>query len=258
MTTELNRIGCYNGVFRGSLFADHIITNSKYSRQQFLNTFPYFDEEKITVVHLASRFQGKYHTPLHKPENLSFLNEDQFWLNVGTLEPRKNQIGILKAFAKLKADVGNTFPLVFAGGKGWQMENFDNRIIELNLENDVIKLGYVSEDELIWLYRNCYAFVYPAFCEGFGLPILEAMSQGAAVIASNTTSIPEVVGDAGILVDPKDIDAISKSMRDLYNGKFNRSNLKRKSLEQSAQYSWNKSAELVLDIYKKTVGNPTL
>jgi glycosyltransferase involved in cell wall biosynthesis len=252
MTTEANRIGCFNGVFRASLYADHIITNSKYSRQQFLNTFPHFPEEKITVIPLASRYQGKYANPLKKPENLSFLETDQFWLNVGTLEPRKNQIGILKAYAQLKAAVGITFPLVFAGGKGWQMDHFDEVIIKLGLDQDVIKLGYVDEDQLIWLYRNCFAFLYPAFCEGFGLPVLEAMSQGAAVIASNVTSIPEVVGEAGIMVDPQDIAAISESMCDLYSGIVDREKLKEKALSRSKNFSWGKSAEMVIGIYQKS------
>ncbi len=250
MTTETNRTGCFSGVFRASLFADHIIANSQYTRQEFLETFPHYPPEKVTAIHLASRFQGKIDESLEKPENLQFLKEDQFWLNVGTLEPRKNQTGLLKAYAKLKAEIGEMIPLVIAGGKGWLLDHFKELIIELGLQDDVILLGYVDDIQLQWLYKNCFAFVYPAFLEGFGLPVLEAMSLGAAVITSNTTSLPEVVGEAGILVDPEDIEAISVAMNDLFSGKVDKGKKKRLSFEVSKNFSWKRVAAIILDLYQ--------
>ena len=249
MTTETNRVGCFDGVFRASLFADHIITNSQYTRQEFLKTFPHYPEEKVTAIHLASRFQGKVDDPLEKPESLKLLEKDQFWFNLGTLEPRKNQIGLLKAYAELKKDMGDMIPLVIAGGRGWLLDHFEDVIIELGLERDVILLGYIDEEQLEWLYKNCFAFVYPAFSEGFGLPVLEAMSLGAAVISSNTTSLPEVVGDAGFMVDPGNIGDISRRMLDIYIGKFNRGKLQQIALERSVNFSWKKIALLTLEIY---------
>jgi glycosyltransferase involved in cell wall biosynthesis len=250
MTTETNRIGCFHGVFRASLYADHIITNSQFTRQAFLDTFPHFPADKITVIQLASRFQGLYDDPIAKPEGLESLVKDQYWLNVGTLEPRKNQIGLLNAYSMLKSDVGKTYPLVIAGGKGWLLDHFKDVVEELGLEEDIILLGYVDDIQLQWLYKNCFAFVFPAFAEGFGLPVLEAMSLGAAVIASNTTSLPEVVGDAGILVDPEDVKVICESMAHFTNGDVNRDKIKDKALERSTNFSWIKSAEFILDIYR--------
>jgi glycosyltransferase involved in cell wall biosynthesis len=107
----------------------------------------------------------------------------------------------------------------------------------------------VNDIQLQWLYQNCFAFVFPAFAEGFGLPVLEAMSLGVAVIASNTTSLPEVVGDAGILVDPEDIESISVHMQDLYKGKENREKYKSLANARAQGFSWEKTAEQVLRIY---------
>jgi glycosyltransferase involved in cell wall biosynthesis len=250
-STEENRIGCFNGVFRASVFANHIISISEYSKQHFLEVFPNFPKDKITVIPLASRFIVGFEEPLNKPSSLKDLVEDKFWFNLGTLEPRKNQIGLLEAYAKLKEMGGNKYPLVIGGGRGWLLDHFGDVIKNLGLEDDVIMLGYVDEKSLQWLYRNCFAFVFPSFFEGFGLPVLEAMSQGAAVITSSVTSIPEIVGDAGIMVDPKDTDAFSQSMYDLFSEKFDREKLKITALKRANEFSWRSVAEKVLDIYEK-------
>jgi len=252
-TTEANRIGCFNGVFRASVFADHIISISEYSKQYFLNIFPHYPDEKISVVPLASRFFSDVNEPLSQPASLKGLVEDKFWFNLGTLEPRKNQIGLLEAYAKLKKMGENEYPLVIGGGKGWLLDHFGDVIKKLGLEDDVIMLGYVDEKSLQWLYRNCFAFVFPSLFEGFGLPVLEAMSQGAAVITSNVTSIPEVVGDAGIMVNPKDTDALSEAMYDLSPKKNDYHSLKKKALDRTRFFSWENSANKILDIYAKVL-----
>jgi len=181
------------------------------------------------------------------------IESDQFWFNVGTLEPRKNQIGLLKAYARLKKEVGEVYPLVIAGGKGWLLDHFEQMIHDLKLEDDVIILGYVDDDQLQWLYKNCFAFVYPAFSEGFGLPVLEAMSLGAAVITSNTTSLPEVVGDAGIMVDPGDFDTICEAMRGLLINTSVYEKMKIEALECSEEFSWENVALKTLNLYKKAL-----
>jgi glycosyltransferase involved in cell wall biosynthesis len=250
-TTEANRIGCFMGVFRASLYADHIVSISNYTRDHFLSVFPHYPREKISVIPLASRFPSNMDSNLQKPSSLSKLEPEKFWLNVGTLEPRKNQIRLLEAYAKLKADIGDTFPLVFGGGEGWQMENFDDVVRELGLERNVVKLGYVNDAQLHWLYRHCYALVYPSIFEGFGLPILEAMSQGAAVITSNVTSMPEVIGDTGILVNPFDINEIFMAMKKVYLGEINRLQMKKMAFERSKEFSWENTAKRLLDVYKQ-------
>ena len=117
--TEPNRLGCFKGVFNASLYADMVISISEYSRRHFLEIFPHFPPDRIRVAHLASRFS---HEPnLARPSSLASLNPDEFWLNVGTVEPRKNQFRLLKAYARLKAASRKTYPLVMAGGRGWLM-----------------------------------------------------------------------------------------------------------------------------------------
>lgn len=246
-TTETNRIGCFSGVFRASLYADHIIAISSFSREHFLRVFPHYPADRISVIPLASRFQIDSETK--KPNALN-LNPGRFWLNVGTLEPRKNQLRLLGAYAKLKAELGGAYPLVLAGGKGWLMGDFDQSIANLGLEADVIRPGYVDDQQLAWLYRNCYAFIYPSLFEGFGLPVLEAMSLGAAVIASNTTSLPEVVGEAGLLVDPYDQEAIFSAMHALANHPGERDHLSALALDRAKEYSWQGTAKRVLKVYK--------
>ena len=251
-TTEANRSGCFNGVFNASLYADRIIAISQYSRRHFLETFPHYPSERVAVVPPASRFTHR--AVIAHPEGLPSLAPEQFWLSVGTLEPRKNQRRLLRAYAELRARWGRTFPLVLAGGQGWMMNDFEKLVAELGLGSDVILTGYVSDDTLQWLYQNCFAFVYPSLFEGFGLPVLEAMSCGAAVITSTTTSLPEIVGSAGVLVDPRREEAISGAMRQLSIGEIDREMLKRQGLEQSARFSWRQTAEQARDVYRQVIG----
>lgn len=246
-TTTANHSVCFEGMHRASLYADGILAISHYSRAHFLRTFPYYPAEKIRVVHLASRYTRDEH--LSKPARLpASVAARGFWLCVGTLEPRKNHLGLLRAYAKHKAKVGKTFPLVHAGGPGWLMEDFKEHIRKLGLQDDVTLLGYVDDNALQWLYQNCLAFLYPSFFEGFGLPVLEAMSLGAAVITSNTTSLPEVAGDAALLVDPTDEDALAQAMDRLEDDAL-RLECGKKALAQAARFSWRKSAAETLQFY---------
>ncbi len=246
-TTETNRVVCFDGTFKASLYADFVVAVSDYSRQHFLETFPYYPNERITVVPLASRFAGKTAPP--RPADLSFLQPGQFWLDLATIEPRKNHRRLVEAYARLKYTTGKTFPLVLVGGYGWLMKDFEETLCQLGIREDVHLLGIADDDSATWLYANCFAFVYPSLFEGFGLPVLEAMSQGAAVITSNTTSLPEVTGDAGLLVDPLDVESIYQAMRSLSEGEVDRSELQRKGFERSKLFSWEASARQVLSIY---------
>ena len=250
-TTEANRTGCFEGVFHASLFADHIVAVSQYSRNYFLKIFPHFSPEKISTIPEASRFSNQNSKKIKRPANIPAIQSNQFWLNVGTLEPRKNQGRLLKAYALLKAEVGKTYPLVFAGGKGWLLEHFENTIVELDLQDDIFLLGYVSDDQLAWLYQNCFAFIYPSLFEGFGLPALEAMSMGAAVISSNTTSLPEVVGDAGLLVDPYLETEIMKAMKLLQTNEAQQEQYKNMAYKRSKTFSWENTAKTVVNLYQK-------
>lgn len=250
-TTSANRIVCFDGVYNASLYADTILAISEYSRSHFLRTFPHYPPERVHVVYPASRFTRTPELRRHKILPGS-VKAGGFWLCVGTLEPRKNHLGLLRAYARHKAKFGKALPLVHAGGSGWLMNDFKDQVRKLNLQNDVILLGYVDDTTLQWLYQNCFAFVYPSFFEGFGLPVLEAMSLGAAIITSDTTSIPEIVGDAGILVDPSQDEQIAQAM-DEFAGDMNRLvALRLASVQQAAHFNWSLAAERTLEIYKSS------
>ncbi len=246
--TEANRVICFDGAFKASLFADFIIAVSEFSREYFLKTFPFYPPERTTVVPLASRYAFKTAPP--RPDKLSSIQSGEFWLNVGTIEPRKNQVRMLHAYADYISRHEDAHPLILAGGKGWLIENINEFIQDLGLEQHVQWLGYVDEATLQWLYSNCYAFLYPSLLEGFGLPVLEAMSQGAAVITSNITSLPEVIGDSGLQVDPYHEDEISNAMEQLSNNEILRQQFKSKAAERANLFTWEKSARLTLEVYQ--------
>ncbi len=250
-TTEQNRTGCFKGVFNASIYADFIISISHYSRRHFLEVFPHYPPDRIVVVHPASRFLEA--TDIAPPPKASFLKKDQFWLSVGVLEPRKNHNGLLKAFAQYKADHGKTFPLILAGGEGWLMEDFKKIIKDLNLQQDVILLGYVDDGTLQWLYQNCFAFLYPSFFEGFGLPVLEAMSLGTPVIASNAASLTEIVEQAGVLIDPKSEKEMLQAMNYIGDSPEFRISLKEKAFRQAGKFSWRSAAAAVLQTYQEAL-----
>ncbi len=253
-TTEENRIACFDGLFNASIYADFIIAISDYSRTHFLEIFPHYPADRIRTVYPASRLNPARDVP--HPRRLSFLQPDQFWLSVGVLEPRKNHKGLLAAYASLKEKLGKVFPLVLAGGKGWLMDDFKKELESLNLQGDVILLGYVPDELLQWLYRNCFAFLYPSHFEGFGLPVIEAMSFGAAVIASNATSVPEIVGHAGILIDPMSQEDLAQAMQKLVSASELRRDFKEKAVQRASRFSWNSAASLTLDCYGEVLSRP--
>lgn len=253
-TTEENRIGCFGGVFNASLYADLIVAISEYSRRHFLGIFPHYPADRVVVIYPASRFLTR--GDVSRPGSLPPLQPHQFWLNVGTLEPRKNQRGLLRAYARLKAHLGKPFPLAMAGSRGWLMDDFEQTVDELGLRQDVLLLGYVDDATLQWLYQYCFAFVFPSLFEGFGLPVLEAMSLGAVAIASEVTSIPEIVGDAGILVDPLNEEAIYRAMLHLSGDAGLRSNLKARAMQQATKFNWTAAASAILGCYREVLSHP--
>jgi len=248
-STEHNRIACFDGIFKASLYADLIIAISHFSREHFLKTFPHYPADKVIVVHPASRFSPTM-DELTKSKKLAILKNNQFWLSVGTLEPRKNIKLLLQTYANLKSKKA-TFPLVLAGKQGWMIDNLQKLLNDLNLTKDVHVLGYVDDEELKWLYQNCFCLIYPSLFEGFGLPVLEAMTLGAPVITSNVSSIPEVVGSAGIMVNPTDGAELMAAMLKVASDAEYRQQMKFRSVEQSLLFSWEKAAKTVSQLYQE-------
>ena len=242
-TTEANRVGCFHGMFQASLTADWIVAISDYSRRHFLATFPHYPAARIALIYPASRFTAAS-APPPCPARFAHLPPAGFWLSVGTIEPRKNHRRLLEAYRMTNPSM----PLVLAGGKGWLMDEF--------AADDVLLTGYVTDEELAWLYRNCFAFLYPSLFEGFGMPVLEALTLGAPVICSNNTSLPEVAGDAALLVDPLDVSAIAAAMQRLASGEVSREALKQKGEIQSRRFSWHQSAARLRDLYEQVAQSP--
>lgn len=254
-TTEVNRVGCFEGIFRSSVAADWIIAISDSSRQHYLKVFPHFPSDRVRVVYPCSRFTDTSQQGM-PPAAMRAHQAGDFWLSVGTIEPRKNQRLLVQAYAKYLEAGGPPMPLVLAGGKGWLMEDFQNHLSELGIRDHVKLLGYVTDDEMIWLYRNCYANLYPSVFEGFGFPVLEGMQFGAPTISSNATSMPEVAGDAAILISPHDAEAWARNMLDLTSSAQRRRGLGASARQQARQFKWEHSAKSVLGIYQEAVNLP--
>ncbi len=244
------------GIFNAAIHADGMIAISEYSKKHFLEYFPHYPADRIWVAHLASRFPlpGKKSIP---PAHVN-LPANQFWLSVGTLEPRKNHTGLLNAYAAQTRTVPETYPLVLVGARGWKSEHLQTLAADLGIKDKVIILGYVEDETLQWLYENCYAFIYPSFFEGFGLPVLEAFSMGAAVVTSNTTSLPEVAGDAAWMVDPTNQAEIISAIQRLQADPALRASLRERAKLQAAKFSWQKTARNILDVYNQVLSLPKL
>jgi glycosyltransferase involved in cell wall biosynthesis len=254
-TTEANRVGCFDGVFRSAMTADWVVAISEASRSHYLSVFPHFPEDRIRVIYPCSRFtdssaKGK------RPKAHDDVPVGGYWLNVGTIEPRKNQRRLAEAYARYLSLGGAPMPLVLAGGKGWLMEDFQKHLSELGIAAHVVMTGYVSDEELIWLYRNCYAHLYPSLFEGFGLPVLEGMQFGAPTLTSNSTSIPEVAGDAAILLAPEDTEGWAQAMLRLVANRDERNRLSATARVQAGRFDWKRSAEALLQLYEETLAFP--
>jgi len=254
-TTSANRIGCFDGVFRSAVAADWVVAISKASRDHYLATFPHFPAARMRVIYPCSRFAANDGVG-RPPKALAGVTAGRFWLNVGTIEPRKNQHRLAEAYARYLGLGGEPMPLVLAGGKGWLMEDFHQHLEGLGIAGQVIATGYVSDEELVWLYRNCYANVYPSLFEGFGLPVLEGMQHGAATLASNSSSIPEVAGGAAVLLEPTDVEAWAQAMLRLAANPSERDALIRAAQAQAARFSWQDSAQALLGLYEEAVAMP--
>jgi glycosyltransferase involved in cell wall biosynthesis len=250
-TTEANRQVCFTGVFNASLHADLVIAISEATRSHFLQVFPHYPQDRVAVVYPASRFTDR--DPLSRPRECSGLTSGRFFLSVGTLEPRKNLARIVNAYAGYVAHGRDPMPLVVAGGTGWLMDGFDQQIRERGLTRRIVRLGYVDDRTLQWLYQNCHSFLYPSLFEGFGLPVVEALSQGAAVVTSTVTSLPEVAGEAALYVDATDTADIEQALIRLASDEALRMGLKSVATAQAAKFSWDSAAQRVLDCYEQVV-----
>lgn len=180
---------------------------------------------------------------------------ERFLLYLGTLEPRKNLEALIAAYARLPERAGAGRPkLVIAGGKGWFFETIFARVAELGLADDVLFPGYVPAAELPWWYRAAELFVYPSRFEGFGLPVLEAMACGTPVVTTTASSLPEVAGDAALLVDPDDTAGLTAALSRVLTDAALRADLGEAGLRQAARFSWARTAAQTAQVYRAILG----
>ena len=176
---------------------------------------------------------------------------EPFILFVGTIEPRKNLQNLLLAVSILKNKMKFNGKLVVSGMKGWMVEGLEEVIRKFHLENDVIFPGYVSDAELRAMYNLCEVFVFPSFYEGFGFPIVEAFSCGAAVITSNVSSCPEIAADAAAIIDPYNPDKIAEAVIRVMEDKVFKNTLRTRALGRATNFSFRKTAEETLAVYRE-------
>jgi len=248
---------CWAQWFRRRMIAaDHILTVSRHSKQDIVEYF-HVPAEKVTVTHLGCCLPMEATREPEREER--FLASRQirqpFLLSVGTQEPRKNINRLLAAYARFsRQGAGREMSLVLAGGKGWLTDDLDRQISHYGLGDSVVVTGFVNDWQLSVLYRRALAFVYPSLYEGFGLPPLEAMAHGTPVIVSNTSSLPEVVGSAGILIDPHSTEELAAALSLVAESASLREELSRKSRVQAAGFSWERCAAQTMDVYRKVMG----
>ncbi len=179
-------------------------------------------------------------------------------LFVGTLEPRKNLVHLLEVYKHLVSQTSkgeNERPkLVIVGAKGWFYEEIFARVETLNLKDQVILAGHVPNQELPWWYNAAEVFVYPSLYEGFGLPPLEAMACGTPVVVADTSSLPEVVGQAGLIAPPQDVDAWVEAIRRMLDDEVLRQTIRQRGLSQAARFSWTKTAHQTVGAYRRAMG----
>jgi glycosyltransferase involved in cell wall biosynthesis len=183
----------------------------------------------------------------------SYADGREYFLFVGGVHPRKNLMNLLKAFSLFKKWQHSNMKLLIVGRLAWQYSDIIEKLKSYKYREDVVMLNYVSDHALMQLTASAYALVYPSFFEGFGLPILEAMQSGVPVITSNTSSMPEIAGDAALFASPDDPDAIAKQLLLIYKDESAREKLIEAGKLRAAGFSWEATANKFWEAILKTV-----
>jgi len=232
--------------------ADLIISDSNNTKQDLIFHLK-VPEDKIEIIPLAA-------DPIYRIINWDDIDKikqkfnirNPYILCLGTLEPRKNLPLLIRAFASVKKSEP-LLKLLIVGGKGWKYSGIFDLVNSLGINQDVVFLGYLAKVDLPALYGGAEVFIYPSLYEGFGLPPLEAMACGCPVIVSNSSSLPEVVHDAGLLVDPANLSELVMLIKKVINDASLRDEMRKKGIERAKFFSWEKTAKLTYDIYKQVI-----
>lgn len=241
--------------------AARILSLSEHTRHDIAETYR-ISLDQITAIPLAApaHFGPVQDKELQRVRH-TYGIEGDYVLSVGSIQPRKNLARLVRAYASLKARPGgDNFPkLVLVGKCAWLYDETLRALQETGIKGSVILTGYVPETDLPALYSGCCCFVYPSYFEGFGLPPLEAMKCGAPVIVGNRTSLPEVVGDAALTVDPFDVEKIASAIDRIVNDLVLRDNLRAKGWARAQLFDWRETARRTLKVYEEVVqGSSTL
>jgi glycosyltransferase involved in cell wall biosynthesis len=249
LTAESTRY--YEQVGRAVASADQVIAVSEATLRDILDLLK-ATPAKVTVVYEAA---GAECVPLPTTELAAHRERlglpERFVLFVGTIEPRKNLPVLLKAFARVWHDLH--VPLVIAGRNGWLYEEVYRTRESLGLGSEVMFVGPVDSGQLVYYYNCATCLVLPSLYEGFGLPVLEAMACGTPVVVSNVSSLPEIVGDAGVAVDPSDVDGLAVAITKVLSESELSSHLSQQGLQRSRRFSWDRAARETLAVYRKAL-----
>lgn len=238
------------GLDRASL----ILTDSEFVKCELMEVFG-IQPERIHPVLLGveALFHPRSSEDTHNVLIDHGLVHGQYLLAVGTLEPRKNLALALRAFMQLDPALRKRFPLVLVGMKGWHTSALEQQIAPLVAAGEIRLLGYLLREDLAKIIAGATTLIYPSIYEGFGLPPLEAMACGVPVITSNVSSIPEVVGDTGFMVDPQDVDGLAQAILTLLTAPDVHKSMAQKALMRSAQFTWGKCVDKTVDAYREVL-----
>jgi len=231
---------------------DHIIADSFSTKNDLLETFSNLKDNNVSVIHLAASSVFKK-SPKSDIENFvkKYGLPKRYFLSLATQEPRKNLKNLIEAFKLFRQNSAfDDIALVLVGGKGWLDQGMEDTQNEYK-KYKIFNLGFLEDVLLPQLYSGALAFVYPSFYEGFGLPVLEAMSCGRPIITSQNSSLPEVAGDSALYVDPYSVDSIKSSLKEIADNSVLQEELSSKAIQKSKEFSWEKTAEQTEVIYDK-------
>jgi glycosyltransferase involved in cell wall biosynthesis len=235
--------------------AARVIAPSEFTRRDLIETYR-LDPERVAAIPLAA---SPHFRPVEDAEEIARVRRryrlgGEYVLAVGSIQPRKNLARLVRAYSLLRRERGrsNLPQLVLVGKLAWLYGETLRAIEEEGAGGSVILTGYVSEGDLPALYTGALCFVYPSYFEGFGLPPLEAMSCGAPVLTGNLTSLPEVVGDAGLTADPFDTGALARALARLIDDAALRADLRARGLRRARAFNWRDTARMTLQVYRKT------
>jgi glycosyltransferase involved in cell wall biosynthesis len=233
--------------------ATRILTGSQFARDSILRAYDVLEDKVVVVPDAASpSFRPVNRAAAVQKVQSRFPVKGPFVLCVGDLQPRKNQIGLIQAFTKLmRANPQWKHQLVLAGKDTWFGGRVREAAKESGMAGRILFTGFVIDDDLLQLYNACDCFAFPSFYEGFGIPVLEAMACGRAVVCSNVSSIPEVADGAALLFDPANNDEIARALADVLRDSELRARMERLGLKRAAFFSWQKTAQMTLEVYEE-------